>query len=69
MAANVPSDDVVVRNARLAVEAELKKKRVLQQPVAKFNPKTRTVYMENADGSITVVGEAMKRGRYSERHR
>jgi hypothetical protein len=69
MAANVPSDDVVVRNARLAVETELKKKRVLQQPVAKFDPKTRKIYMENADGSITVVGEAMKRGRYSERHR
>jgi hypothetical protein len=69
MAANVPSDDVVVRNARLAVEAELKKKRVLQQPVAKFDPKTRKIYMENADGSITVIGEAMTRGRYSERHR
>lgn len=67
MAANIPSDSVVVRNARLAVAAELKKKRVLKQPIAKFDPKTGDVYMEDSDGSITVVGKAMKRGRYSER--
>lgn len=69
MAANTPSDAVVVRNARLAVEAELKKKRTLKQPIAKFDAKTGKVYMEHSDGSITVVGEAMKRGRYSERHK
>lgn len=69
MATHVPSDSIVVRNARLAVEAELKKKRVLNQPIAKFDPQTGKVYMENADGTITVVGDAMKRGRYSERHR
>jgi hypothetical protein len=62
MAANIPSDNVVVRNARLAVETELKKKRVLRQPVAEFDPKTRRAYMENADGGITVVSEATKRG-------
>jgi hypothetical protein len=69
MAANVPSDDIVVRNARLAVAMELEKKRALKQPIAKFDPETRMVYMENADGSITVVGNAMKQGRYSERCR
>ena len=69
MAANTPSDAVVVRNARLAVEAELKKKRTLKQPIAKFDAKTGKVYMEHSDGSITVVGDAMKRGRYSERRK
>lgn len=69
MAANIPSDSVVVYNARLAVSAELKKKRALKQPIAKFNPKTGKVYMEHGDGSTTVIGSAMKRGRYSERCR
>ena len=69
MTDHVPSDNVVVRNARMAVEAELKKKRILKQPIAKFDPKTGKVYLEHADGSITVVGDAMKRGRYSERRR
>lgn len=69
MAANTPSDAVVVRNARLAVEAELKKKRTLKQPIAKFDSKTGKVYMEHSDGSITVVGDAMRQGRYSERRR
>jgi len=69
MATNTPSDAVVVRNARLAVKAELKKKRTLKQPIAKFDSKTGEIYMEHSDGSITVVGKAMKQGRYSERNR
>ncbi len=67
MAANTSSDAVEVRNARFAVEAELKKKRTLKQPIAKFDSRTGEIYMEHGDGSITVVGSAMKRGRYSER--
>ena len=35
----VPSDGIVVRNARLAVKNELKKKRLLNQPIARFDPK------------------------------
>ena len=34
----VPSDGIVVRNARLAVKNELKKKRLLNQPIARFDP-------------------------------
>lgn len=64
---NIPSDNVIVRNARLAVAAELKKKRALNQPIARFDAKTGEVYMENADGSRTVISHAMRRGRYSER--
>lgn len=69
MNTNVPADNIVVRNARLAVDRELKKKRALNQPIAKFDAKTGKVFMEHSDGSITVVGDAMKKGRYSERRR
>jgi hypothetical protein len=65
--ATIPSDSIVVQNARLAVKTELTKKRAMKQPIAMFDSKTGKVYMQNADGSTTVVGEAMKRGRYSER--
>jgi hypothetical protein len=65
--ASFPSDDIVVRNARLAVEMELKKKRALGQPIARFDVKTGRVYMENPDGTTTEFGTAMKAGRYSER--
>ena len=60
----VPSDGIVVRNARLAVKNELKKKRLLNHPIARFDPKSGKVYMEHADGTKTLVGEAMKKGRY-----
>ena len=39
----------------------------MRQPIARFNVKTGEVYMEHGDGSRTIVGQAMKRGRYSER--
>ena len=69
MATVFPPDDIVVRNARLAVSNELRKKRVLNQPIARFDPKTGEVYIENSDGSKVEVGKAMGRGRYSERNR
>ena len=49
MPASVPSDGVIVRNARFAVKTELEKKRVLNQPIARFDPKSGKVYMEHAD--------------------
>ena len=69
MSPNIPSDGILVRNARLAVERELSKKRALNQPIARFDPKTKRVYMEHADGSITPIEGATWRGRYSERRR
>ncbi len=60
------NDDVVVRNARLAVKTELEKKRMYNQPIAKFDLKTKKVYLEYPDGSKTFIGDAMKKGRYSE---
>lgn len=61
MSAPVPHDGIVVRNARLAVKNELEKKRLLNQPIARFDPKSGKVYMEHADGTKTLVGEAMKK--------
>lgn len=65
----IPSDAVVVRNARLAVSTELQRKRAMNQPIAKFDKKTGKVYMQNSDGSKTEFGSALQRGRYSERCR
>ena len=39
MTVPVPSDGIVVRNARLAVKNELKKKRLLNQPSRDLTPK------------------------------
>lgn len=61
---HVPEDGIIVRNARLAVKAELQKKRILNQPIARFDPKTGKVYMEYSDGSITVVGNTRSRENY-----
>lgn len=63
MSAPVPHDGIVVRNARLAVKNELEKKRLLNQPIARFDPKSGKVYMEHADGT-NLVGETIKKGRY-----
>ena len=69
MTPKVPSDAVIVRNARLAVAAELEKKRALNLPIAKFDAKTGRVYLEHADGTIEVVDNGNSWGRYSERNR
>lgn len=69
MGNKIPSDNIVVQNVRLAVKTELQKKRARQQPIAKFDERTGQVYLEHSDGSITEMGQAMKRGRYSERQK
>ncbi len=65
----IPSGNIVVQNARLAVSMELQRKRALKLPIARFDKKTGRVYLENADGTIAEMGQAMERGRYSEQHR
>lgn len=62
------SDGVVVRNARLAVAAELRRKKILKQPIAKYDLKTGKVYLLHSDGTREEVGET-RRERYSERKR
>lgn len=64
----IPSDGVVVKNARLAVAAELRRKKILKQPIAKYDTKTGKVYLIHGDGTREEVGET-RRGRYSERKR
>ena len=63
----LPDDSIVVQYARQAVAADLKKKKLLKQPIAKSDPKTGKVYMVHSDGTSEVVGEVRK-GRYSERN-
>ena len=58
MSVPLPPDGIVIRNARLAAKKELEKKRTLNQPIARFDPKSGKVYMEYADGSKALVAEA-----------
>lgn len=53
----VPDDGVIVQRARLAVAMALKKKRILGQPIAMFDPKTRIVYLEYGDGTCVEFGK------------
>lgn len=56
MADIIPNDSILVKNARLAVKAELKRKRDLNLPITRFDPKTNEFYQVNEDGSATIVG-------------
>ena len=69
MKQGIPSDRILVERAKFAVSSELKRKEQLNLPVAKFDAKSGQIYMHNSDGSITVLAQGMKRGRYSERCR
>lgn len=64
----IPADSIVVKNARLAVATELKKKKILGQPIAKYEPQTGKVYLLHGDGTREEVAET-GRLRYSERKR
>ena len=66
MGDRIPFDGVVVKNARLAVAAELRRKKLLKQPIAKYDPKTGKVYLLHSNGTREEVGET-KRVRYSGR--
>lgn len=67
MSKDIPSDSIVVKLARLAVASELKKKRILKQPIAKFDPKAGKVYLLHGDGTRQEFGR-VSGTRYSERH-
>lgn len=55
---SIPSDVILVQRARLAVALELKKRRALNLPIAKFNPKTKEVYIVEGDGTISFLENA-----------
>ena len=61
------SDAQVVKRAAAAVKIELEKKKAMDIPIAVYDRKTQTIYEEKSDGSRKVVGERLRRGRYSER--
>ena len=61
------SDTQVVKRATAAVKIELEKKKALDIPIAVYDRKTQTIYEEESDGSRKVVGERLRRERYSER--
>lgn len=68
MSGSIPDDNILVENARLAVKLDLHEKRALGLPIARYDPKTKTVYLENADGSITPMGQVPDRLGDSKRH-
>lgn len=59
--------DPTVRMARYAVESELKMKKIRNQPIATFDPKTGEVYLKHSDGTAEKIESAVKWERYSER--
>ena len=52
---NIPDDSILIKNARRAVREELKRKRDLNLPITKFDPKTNEFYRVNEDGTTTIV--------------
>ena len=69
MDTNIPSASLIVQNASFAVFRVLDKKRTLKQPIARFDVKTKRIYLENGDGTTEYVGAAMTQRRHSERHK
>lgn len=64
----IPSDGVLVKKARLAVATELRKKKILKQPIAKYDPKSGKIFLMHGDGTREEFC-ATGRIRYSERKR
>ncbi len=60
-------DETVVKRANAAVKIELEKKKALNIPIVVYDRETQMIYHENNDGTRVVVGEKMRKGRYSER--
>lgn len=53
--------------AQFAVTQELQRRKILNQPIAVYDPETQEVYLEYADGSRELVGHRLREGRFSER--
>ncbi len=61
------TDEQVVIRANAAVRIAIEKKKAMQIPVVIYDRETQKIYQTNPDGTKTVIGERIKRGRYSER--
>ena len=44
-----------------------KRKKAMDVPIAVYDKKTKTVYRINSDGTKEIIGERLRKGRYSER--
>ena len=61
------SDELVVKRAKAAVKIELEKKKAMDVPIVTFDRKKQVIYQENSDGSRVIVGNRIRKERYSER--
>lgn len=58
--------NIITQAAQIAVQTELEYKRLHKLPIARFALETKEVFLEKPDGTKTLIGKAMKRGRYSQ---
>ena len=63
------TDEEVVKRAKAAVRLAIGKKKGLGAPIGAYGGETEEGYQVNDDGSRTVLGKGIGRGRYSERCR
>lgn len=61
------TDEQVVKRANAAVKMAIEKKRIMNTSIILYDRKTGQIYKENSDGSRSVIGERIRKGRYSER--
>ncbi len=61
------SDETVIKRANAAVKIELEKNKALGVPPVLYDRKSQIIYRKNDDGTKTVVGKRIRKGRYSER--
>lgn len=61
------TDEQVVKRANAAVGLEIEKLKVMGAPVIIYDREKQVVVRRNNDGTETVVGKRLQKGRYSER--
>ena len=55
-----------MKRAKAAVKLELEKKKALDFPIITYDRRTQQIYKKYNDGLKVVVGERVRKGRYSE---
>lgn len=63
------TDSQVVKLAKAAVRLEIEKQFAMNNSIAVYDGDSQKIFKENSDGSRTLVGERIRKGRYSERIR